>query len=208
MKSQTSGKATNPSASDMNAARRVFKLAAQGIDELTKSLDGGFIDALDLMAKVTGRVIVSGMGKSGHIANKIAATLASTGTPAFFVHPAEASHGDLGMITRNDLVLAISNSGETLELSDLVAHTQRFDIPLVAITRDKNSLLGENADVVVILPEVDEACPMRLVTLHAGLQTPTADSPAYGHKDRSLNSRRHGHRQQRGQARSSTRQML
>lgn len=147
---------------DASAAQRVFELAAQGIMDLAKSLDERFCRALDLMANIAGRVIVSGMGKSGHIANKIAATLAATGTPAFFVHPAEASHGDLGMITRDDAVLAISNSGETAELSDLIAHTRRFGIPLIAITGRDGSSLAEIADVALLLPATAEACPMGL----------------------------------------------
>ncbi len=145
-----------------SAAQRVFELEAQGIMDLAKSLDERFCEALDLMANVAGRVIVTGMGKSGHIANKIAATLAATGTPAFFVHPAEASHGDLGMITREDAVLAISNSGETTELSDVIAHTRRFGIPLIAITGGGDSALAEIADVTLPLPATAEACPMGL----------------------------------------------
>jgi arabinose-5-phosphate isomerase len=144
------------------AARRVFDIEARGLKELARGLDHRFDAALDLLAKVKGRVVVSGMGKSGHIAHKIAATLASTGTPAFFVHPAEASHGDLGMVTRADAVLAISNSGSTAELGDLVAHTRRFSIPLIAVTADGASQLAEAADVVLELPNAQEACPLGL----------------------------------------------
>jgi arabinose-5-phosphate isomerase len=111
---------------------------------------------------MTDRVIVTGMGKSGHIANKIASTLASTGTPAVFVHPAEASHGDLGMITGDDVVIALSNSGETSELADLVTYTRRFKIPLIAITGRANSTLAVAADVALVLPNTPEACPMGL----------------------------------------------
>src|SRR4051794_28780526 len=111
---------------------------------------------------MTGRLVVSGMGKSGHVARKIAATLASLGTPALFVHPAEASHGDLGMIVAGDAVLALSNSGETTELADLVAHTKRFGLPLVAITGCPTSALAQAADVALILPKAAEACPMGL----------------------------------------------
>ncbi len=107
---------------------------AAGLLLLASSLDNSFSHAIDRLATLTGRLVVSGMGKSGHVARKIAATLASTGTPALFVHPAEASHGDLGMIVAGDAVLALSNSGETAELADLVAHTRRFTLPLVAIT--------------------------------------------------------------------------
>jgi arabinose-5-phosphate isomerase len=126
-------------------------------------LDGAgrepFARAVDLLALATGRVIVTGMGKSGHVAAKIAATLASTGTPAQFVHPGEASHGDLGMVTRADAVLALSKSGETAELGDLVTHCRRYAIPLVAVTGRLASSLGEAADVTVTLPAVEEACP-------------------------------------------------
>ncbi len=143
-------------------ARRVFELEAAGLTEAARQLDGGFVAALDALLAVKGRVIVSGMGKSGHIARKIAATLASTGTPAFFVHPGEASHGDLGMIMRDDAVIAISNSGTTAELSDIVAHSRRFKIPLIAITAGGSSQLAEAADIVLSLPRAQEACPMGL----------------------------------------------
>ncbi|RMH51930.1 MAG: KpsF/GutQ family sugar-phosphate isomerase [Alphaproteobacteria bacterium] len=111
------------------------------------------------MLGATGRVIVSGMGKSGHVARKIAATLASTGTPAQFVHPGEASHGDLGMVTRNDVVLLLSNSGETAELADLIEHTRRFGIPLIGVASREDSTLMRAADVALPLPRADEACP-------------------------------------------------
>jgi arabinose-5-phosphate isomerase len=130
--------------------RRVLALEADALNRLAGLLAeeagaAAFARAVELMAGATGRVIVSGMGKSGHVARKIAATLASTGTPAQFVHPAEASHGDLGMIARSDAVLALSNSGETPELGDLVAYTRRFDIPLVAIVGRAPSVLAEAA---------------------------------------------------------------
>jgi arabinose-5-phosphate isomerase len=115
-----------------------------------------------LLAAITGRVVVSGIGKSGHVGRKIAATLASTGTPAMFVHPAEASHGDLGMVLAGDAVLALSNSGETSELADLVAHARRFGLPLVAITGAAQSTLAGAADVALVLPASPEACPMGL----------------------------------------------
>ena len=144
------------------AARRVLELEADAILALARSLDDRFVAALDILMAVSGRVIVTGMGKSGHIAHKIAATLASTGTPSFFVHPAEASHGDLGMITRDDAVLAISNSGDTAELSDLIAYAKRFSIPLIGITTNPKSALADGADVLLALPNADEACPMGL----------------------------------------------
>ncbi|PCJ56662.1 MAG: KpsF/GutQ family sugar-phosphate isomerase [Rhodospirillaceae bacterium] len=144
------------------AARRVFAMEAEGISRFAASLGQEFTDALDRLAAVTGRVVVTGIGKSGHIARKIAATLASVGTPAFFVHPAEASHGDLGMITPKDAVLALSNSGETKELADLLAYTRRFAIPLIAVTGKANSSLAETADVTLLLPGAPEACPFGL----------------------------------------------
>jgi arabinose-5-phosphate isomerase len=151
------------SVSDQMVARRVFALAAEGLRSLIAGLEGTLGDrlvaAVDCLERATGRIIVTGMGKSGHIGRKIAATLASTGAPAFFVHPGEASHGDLGMITRDDVVLALSNSGETHELLDILAYTRRFQIPLVAITRQDASTLGESADVVLPLPNTAEACP-------------------------------------------------
>jgi arabinose-5-phosphate isomerase len=149
-------------ARDLAAARRVFEIEAAGLKAAANGLDDRFSAALDALEGIKGRIIVSGMGKSGHIANKIAATMASTGTPAFFVHPAEASHGDLGMITRDDAIIAISNSGDTVELSDLIAHTRRFSIPLIAITSGEASQLADAADVVLELPHAEEACPMGL----------------------------------------------
>ena len=122
----------------------------------------GFGRAVGLLAAAKGRVIVTGMGKSGHVARKIAATFASTGTPALFVHPAEASHGDLGMVVSGDAVLALSNSGETPELADLVAHARRFGLPLVAITGRAESALARAADQVLLLPPAPEACPLGL----------------------------------------------
>src|SRR5579885_3183400 len=119
---------------DLEAARDVLATEAAGLRALAASLDGSFARAVALLAGATGRVVVSGMGKSGHVGRKIAATLASTGTPALFVHPAEASHGDLGMVVAGDSVLALSNSGETAELADLLSHAKRFGLPLVAIT--------------------------------------------------------------------------
>ena len=147
---------------DLAVARSVLTTEATGLTALAASLDAGFSAAVELLARVVGRVVVSGMGKSGHVAKKIAATLASTGTPALFVHPAEASHGDLGMIVAGDAVLALSNSGETAELADLVAHTRRFALPLVAITARDGSALARAADVALLLPDAAEACPMGL----------------------------------------------
>jgi arabinose-5-phosphate isomerase len=162
------------SASAIGVARGVLAAEAAGLRALAASLDATFEAAVDRLAACTGRVVLSGMGKSGLVARKIAATLASTGTPALFVHPAEASHGDLGMIVQGDAVLALSNSGETTELADLVAYTRRFAIPLVAITARTTSALARAADVVLVLPQAPEACPMGLTpttstTMQVGL---------------------------------------
>jgi arabinose-5-phosphate isomerase len=149
-------------ASDVEVARAVLAAEAAGLRALAAGLDGAFTAATETLAACTGRIAVSGMGKSGHVARKIAATLASTGTPALFIHPAEASHGDLGMILPGDAVLALSNSGETAELADLVAHARRFGLPLVAVTARKDSTLARAADHLLLLPAAPEACPMGL----------------------------------------------
>ena len=142
----------------LDTARRVIRAEATALETLADSLDDRFRAAIDLMLGCKGRVIVTGIGKSGHIAKKIAATLASTGTPAQFVHPAEASHGDLGMITAADVVLAISNSGEAPELGNLIAYSRRFDIPLIGMTSRADSALGSQSDVILALPQLGEAC--------------------------------------------------
>ena len=149
---------------DISAARRVLETECAGLAALARSIDSAFAEAVEAMsrAQAQGRVVVTGMGKSGHVGRKIAATLASTGTPAQFVHPGEASHGDLGMITARDTVLAMSNSGETPELSDIIAYTRRHAIPLVAMTASADSALAGAADVLMLLPEADEACPLNL----------------------------------------------
>ena len=147
---------------DIEAARRVLATEIAGLTALAKSLDRAFVEAIDALAAVQGRVIVTGMGKSGHIARKIAATLASTGTPALFVHPGEASHGDLGMIAPGDAVIALSNSGDTAELADILAYTRRFRIPLIAMTRRSESALADAADVALVLPASAEACSLGL----------------------------------------------
>lgn len=139
-------------------ARDVLRTEREGLQLLSDGLSETFAAVIGCLRAVTGRVIVSGIGKSGHVANKIAATLASTGTPAQYVHPSEASHGDMGMITRGDAVLAISNSGETRELADIISYTRRFSIPLVAITRDPDSSLAVQSDFVLKLPDAPEAC--------------------------------------------------
>jgi arabinose-5-phosphate isomerase len=148
---------------DLASARRVLLAEAEALSTMASGLGDSFAAALDLLTVAGGgRVIVSGMGKSGHVARKICATLSSTGTPSLYVHPAEASHGDLGMITAHDAVLALSNSGETPELTDVVNYTRRFAIPLVAITGRADSALAQAADQALTLPQVGEACPMGL----------------------------------------------
>jgi len=142
--------------------RRVLGMEADALSALARLLDQSFADAVARIAGIDGRVIVTGMGKSGHIGRKIAATFASTGTPALFVHPAEASHGDLGMITASDLVLALSNSGETPELADIVGYCRRFGIPLIAIVGSAENALSKAADLILTLPPRPEACPMGL----------------------------------------------
>lgn len=148
-----------PNDAALAAARATIAREIEGLAAVGESLDGQFVAALELLAHIKGRVIISGMGKSGHIARKIAATLASTGTPAHFVHPSEASHGDLGMITPDDAVLLLSNSGETAELQDIITYTRRFSIPLIGLVRRRSSMLVEASDIAVVLPEVPEASP-------------------------------------------------
>ncbi len=144
-------------------ARRVIRVEAEALSLLEQSLNGDFDRAIELLLGATGRVIVSGMGKSGHIARKIAATFASTGTPAHFVHPAEASHGDLGMMAQGDVALVLSNSGETPELADLVAYTRRFGIPLIGVASRADSTLLRQSDVALVLPAAQEACGTGIV---------------------------------------------
>ena len=140
------------------AARRVLSAEADALSVLSAQLGNSFGDAVETLLNTRGRIIVSGMGKSGHIARKIAATFASTGTPAHFVHPAEASHGDLGMITSADVVIAISNSGEVPELANLVAYTRRFGIKLIGISSKERSSLAIQSDILLQLPQLGEAC--------------------------------------------------
>jgi len=148
---------------DLSHAVRVLEAEAAGLRALAENMDGAFSQAVEAVQamkdKGGGRLIVAGIGKSGHIARKIAATLASTGTPSFFVHPGEASHGDLGMVTENDIVLLLSYSGESAELSDLIHYTRRFGVKLIAVTGGAESTLGKHADILLLLPKVPEACP-------------------------------------------------
>ncbi|MEL6914735.1 MAG: KpsF/GutQ family sugar-phosphate isomerase [Pseudomonadota bacterium] len=142
----------------LETARRVIRIEGAALGALADGIDESFGAAVETLLGAKGRVIVSGMGKSGHVARKIAATFASTGTPSVFVHPAEASHGDLGMMAQGDVALVLSNSGETPELVDVVAHTRRFSIPLIGVASNPDSSLLRQSDVALILPKATEAC--------------------------------------------------
>ena len=147
----------------LESARRTLVSECQGLQKLIEALDDGlgasFIAAIGRLRDVKGRIVCSGVGKSGHVARKIAATLASTGSPAIFIHPTEASHGDLGMITSDDILLVLSNSGETGEFRDLLTYAKRFGVPLVAITARAGSTIANAADVTLLMPKAEEACP-------------------------------------------------
>jgi arabinose-5-phosphate isomerase len=157
---------TGKTGSLLQSALCTLKTEAEGLQALSAALENGlgeaFAGAVEQIRAAKGRVIVTGMGKSGHIGRKIAATLASTGTPAYFVHPGEASHGDLGVISKDDAIIALSWSGETLELRDLIEYAKRFRVPLIAITSGADSTLGRAADVLLLMPNVTEACPLGL----------------------------------------------
>ena len=168
-------------------AKRVISQEIAGLEALKDSIDGDFNTMVeriyDNVHTKSGRVILSGMGKSGHIARKIAATIASTGTPAFFVHPGEASHGDMGMITKSDVVILLSNSGETHELRDIISYTRRFAIPLVALVRRAESMLVEAADIAIVLPEVPEASPIGVPTTSTTMMLACGDALAVAPTD-------------------------
>jgi len=157
----------------IDSALRTLEAERGGVDALIAALRNGlsasFVAAIEMIRGVEGRVIVTGMGKSGHVGTKIASTLASTGTPALFVHPAEASHGDLGMITKSDVILALSWSGETAELKNLTDYSRRFRIGLIAMTANADSTLGKTADVVLTLPQARESCPHNLAPTTSSL---------------------------------------
>lgn len=142
----------------IETGRRVLATEGSALAQFSKTLDGNFAKAVELMLGVSGRIVVCGMGKSGHVARKVAATFASTGSPAQFVHPGEASHGDMGMLTKADVVLVLSNSGETPELSDVIAHTRRFGIPMIGVAAKINSTLLQQSDIALLLPDAPEAC--------------------------------------------------
>ena len=153
---------------DIDAARRVLATEARALDRLAETLTADFARAVDMLGAAAGRIVVSGMGKSGHIARKIAATLASTGAPALYIHPGEASHGDLGMIApEGDAIMVLSNSGKTPELADIATYAKRFRVPLVAVVgpdaaAGTGAFLAEQADIALVLPPAPEACPMGL----------------------------------------------
>src|SRR5215510_6644661 len=157
----------------IQSALRTLETEAGGIAALIAAIQDGLAQplaaAVELIAKARGRLIVTGMGKSGHIGRKIAATFASTGTPAYFVHPGEASHGDLGMITKDDVIMALSWSGETVELKDLIDYSRRFRTGLIAVTAEATSTLAKAADVVLLLPQAREACPHNLAPTTSSL---------------------------------------
>ena len=144
----------------LDEARQVLRDEAQALLVLADDLGESFDRTVDCLLGIKGRIAVTGMGKSGHVARKIAATLASTGSPAYFIHPAEASHGDLGMMTPDDAVIAISNSGNTAELTDIVLYASQNNMPLVAITRNADSFLGKHCDYLLLQPQLHEACPL------------------------------------------------
>ena len=146
----------------INRAKKTLSTEVREIQSLSKIFNDNFYKAVILLSKVKGRVIVTGIGKSAHIGNKISATLTSTGTPSYFIHATEASHGDLGGIRKNDCIFAISNSGETSELNDIINYSKRFDIPLVSISSNKNSLLNKNSTIGIIYKKPIEACPLNL----------------------------------------------
>ncbi len=168
------------------SARRTVALEIEGLRALAASLDEFFVQAVERLSAIAGRVIVSGIGKSGHVARKVAATLASTGTPAQFVHPAEASHGDLGMITDQDALLVFSRSGESAELGDLAAYSRRFRILLIAVCANRSSALAGLADIVLPLPAAEEACPIGLApTTSTTMQLALGDALALALLERS-----------------------
>ena len=184
----------NPQVEILATARATIAQEIQGLKELSDALGPEFCALVEKLLTLPGKVILTGMGKSGHIAKKIAATLASTGTPAFFVHPSEASHGDMGMITQQDAVIALSNSGETAELRDIIAYTRRFDIFLSAVVRRSTSMLVEAADIALVLPESAEASgtdapttsTTMMLALGDALAMALAERRGFGKEDYSL----------------------
>lgn len=160
----------------LESAKNTINTEIEGLRALLEFFGDNFVRAVDLIMESKGRVIISGMGKSGHIAGKIAATLASTGTPAFFIHPGEASHGDLGMITKDDVVILLSNSGETKELKDIIYYCRRFSIPIIAMIRNPNSELATSSDVPLVLPNIPEANQVKAPTTSTTMMLALGDA--------------------------------
>ncbi|ABM29595.1 KpsF/GutQ family sugar-phosphate isomerase [Nitratidesulfovibrio vulgaris] len=159
-RAQLTSRANDKNIPKINFAASVLQQEAHALTLLARGLDTSFCDAVDCLYGISGRIAVTGMGKSGHVGRKVAATLASTGSPAYFIHPSEASHGDLGMLVSNDAVLAFSNSGNTAELSDIILYSARRGIPLIGVTRNSDSLLGKHSTHLLLLPLVPEADPL------------------------------------------------
>jgi len=156
---------------EIEIAQEAVTSEIKTLEDLREHIDENFVKALDLISSVKGRVIITGMGKSGHIGKKIAASLASTGTPSFFVHPAEAAHGDLGMITTDDVIIAISNSGESRELVDVLNYCKRYGIKIISMTKNPDSTLAQASDILLQLPALGEACPLGLAPTNSTTAT-------------------------------------
>ncbi|MBM3618558.1 MAG: SIS domain-containing protein, partial [Alphaproteobacteria bacterium] len=171
-------KNSTPAFDDIASARAVLGQEIKGLQALEAWLGQPFADAVELISKTKGRLIVSGMGKSGHVGKKIVATMASTGTPSYFVHPGEASHGDLGMITRDDVVLLLSNSGETKELGDIVAYCLRFGIPIIGMVRRQESTLVQESTIPLVLPATAEVSPTGAPTTSTTMMMALGDALA------------------------------
>lgn len=160
------------------SATSTIQTEIEGLNSLLEFLDDNFVNAVELILNCKGRVVISGMGKSGHIANKIASTFASTGTPSFFIHPGEASHGDLGMIAQNDVVILLSNSGETKELRDIIYYCKRFEVPIIGIIRRKESELTKESTVPLVLPAIPEANKVNAPTTSTTMMLALGDALA------------------------------
>ena len=162
----------------ITSARNTINTEIQGLEALLDFFGENYVNAVELILNCKGRVIISGMGKSGHIGNKIAATLASTGTPSFFIHPGEASHGDLGMITKDDVVILLSNSGETKELKDIIYYCKRFEIPIIGIIRRQQSELTQQSTIALVLPAIKEANEINAPTTSTTMMLALGDAIA------------------------------
>ena len=177
----------------ISSAIATIKTEIEGLNSLLTFFDENFIRAVDLILNCKGKIVVSGMGKSGHIGGKIAATFASTGTPAFFIHPGEASHGDLGMITANDVVILLSNSGETKELRDIIYYCKRFEVPIIGIIRRRESELTKASTVPLVLPAIPEANEINAPTTSTTMMLAIGDALAVSLIDaRGFNSEQFG----------------